>query len=254
MLFIDEIHRIARPAEEMLYLAMEDFRVDVVVGKGPGRDRDPARDRAVHAGRRHHPGRAAARRRCATGSASPRTWTSTSAAELEQVLHRSAGLLGVRLPPTAAHEIAGRSRGHAPDRQPAAAPGPRLRRGARRRGGHPGRRPAALPVYEVDAEGLDRLDRAVLGALVGSSAAARSACRRWRWRWGRSRRRSRRSPSRSWCAGPAGPHPAGPGRHRRGLGAPGADPAAGRVRAELTSLRISGASDVADGKYRLSRR
>src|SRR5512142_3105791 len=36
VLFIDEIHRIARTAEEMLYLAMEDFRVDVVVGKGPG--------------------------------------------------------------------------------------------------------------------------------------------------------------------------------------------------------------------------
>ena len=36
MLFLDEIHRMARPAEEMLYLAMEDFRVDVVVGKGPG--------------------------------------------------------------------------------------------------------------------------------------------------------------------------------------------------------------------------
>ena len=36
VLFIDEIHRIARPAEEMLYLAMEDFRVDVMVGKGPG--------------------------------------------------------------------------------------------------------------------------------------------------------------------------------------------------------------------------
>ena len=35
VLFIDEIHRIARPAEEMLYLAMEDFRVDVVVGQGP---------------------------------------------------------------------------------------------------------------------------------------------------------------------------------------------------------------------------
>src|SRR6266404_2372869 len=32
----DEIHRMARPAEEMLYVAMEDFRVDVVVGKGPG--------------------------------------------------------------------------------------------------------------------------------------------------------------------------------------------------------------------------
>ena len=36
VLFIDEIHRIARPAEELLYSAMEDFRVDVVVGKGPG--------------------------------------------------------------------------------------------------------------------------------------------------------------------------------------------------------------------------
>src|SRR5580704_8124067 len=36
VVFIDEIHRVARPAEEMLYLAMEDFRVDVVVGKGPG--------------------------------------------------------------------------------------------------------------------------------------------------------------------------------------------------------------------------
>ena len=36
MRFIDEIHRLARIAEEMLYLAMEDYRVDVVVGKGPG--------------------------------------------------------------------------------------------------------------------------------------------------------------------------------------------------------------------------
>ena len=61
VVFIDEIHRLARPAEEMLYLAMEDFRVDVVVGKGPGRDRDPAGHRAVHAGRRDHPVRAAAR-------------------------------------------------------------------------------------------------------------------------------------------------------------------------------------------------
>ena len=36
ILFIDEIHRMSRPAEEMLYLAMEDFRVDVIVGKGAG--------------------------------------------------------------------------------------------------------------------------------------------------------------------------------------------------------------------------
>src|SRR5437879_13829194 len=36
VLFLDEIHRMARPAEEMLYVAMEDFRVDVVICKGPG--------------------------------------------------------------------------------------------------------------------------------------------------------------------------------------------------------------------------
>ena len=36
VLFLDEIHRMCRAAEEMLYLAMEDFRVDVIVGKGPG--------------------------------------------------------------------------------------------------------------------------------------------------------------------------------------------------------------------------
>ncbi len=36
VLFVDEVHRVARPAEELLYVAMEDFRVDVVVGKGPG--------------------------------------------------------------------------------------------------------------------------------------------------------------------------------------------------------------------------
>ena len=61
VLFVDEIHRMSRPAEEMLYMAMEDFRVDVVIGKGPGRHRDPAGDPAVHPGRRHHPGRPAAR-------------------------------------------------------------------------------------------------------------------------------------------------------------------------------------------------
>ena len=61
VLFLDEIHRMARPAEEMLYLAMEDFRVDVIVGKGPGATAIPLELAAVHRGRRHHPGRAAAR-------------------------------------------------------------------------------------------------------------------------------------------------------------------------------------------------
>lgn len=77
VLFIDEIHRIARPAEEMLYLAMEDFRVDVVVGKGPGATSIPlevAPFTLVGATTRS----GALTGRCATGSASPRTWISTS--------------------------------------------------------------------------------------------------------------------------------------------------------------------------------
>ena len=71
VIFIDEIHRVARPAEEMLYLAMEDFRVDVIIGKGPGATSIPldiAPFTLVGA-------TACCRRRCGTGSASPRTWT-----------------------------------------------------------------------------------------------------------------------------------------------------------------------------------
>ena len=50
VLFIDEIHRIARPAEEMLYMAMEDFRIDVIVGKGPGATFDTLGDCPVYPG------------------------------------------------------------------------------------------------------------------------------------------------------------------------------------------------------------
>ena len=62
VLFIDEIHRMARPAEEMLYLAMEDFRVDVMVGKGPGATAIPLEiapftlvGATTRAGLLHHP-------------------------------------------------------------------------------------------------------------------------------------------------------------------------------------------------------
>ncbi len=94
VLFIDEIHRIARPAEELLYSAMEDFRVDVVLGKGPGRPRSRwTWRRSPSSGR--PPGPACSPARCTTGSASSATSTSTSQAELERVLARSAALLGV---------------------------------------------------------------------------------------------------------------------------------------------------------------
>lgn len=79
VLFLDEIHRMSRPAEEMLYMAMEDFRVDVIVGKGPGATAIPLElppftlvGATTRAGLLPPP--------CATASASPRTWSSTSRA------------------------------------------------------------------------------------------------------------------------------------------------------------------------------
>ena len=76
VLFVDEINRMSRPAEEMLYMAMEDFRVDVVIGKGPAPRRSRWRSRRS---RWSAPplARACCRARCATGSGSPRTWSST---------------------------------------------------------------------------------------------------------------------------------------------------------------------------------
>ena len=111
VLFIDEIHRIARPAEELLYSAMEDFRVDVVVGKGPGRHRDPARRRAVHAGRRDHPGRAADRADARPVRLRRRTWTSTSRPSWTCCCTARPRILGVPITAEGAAEIAGRSRG-----------------------------------------------------------------------------------------------------------------------------------------------
>ena len=76
VLFLDEIHRMSRSAEEMLYLAMEDFRVDVIIGKGPGATAIPLSCRPSRSSGRP-PGRACCRRRCATASASPVTSTTT---------------------------------------------------------------------------------------------------------------------------------------------------------------------------------
>jgi Holliday junction DNA helicase RuvB len=165
VLFIDEIHRIARPAEEMLYLAMEDFRVDVVVGKGPGATSIPldiAPFTLVGA---------TTRSGALTGPLRDRFGFTAhmefyEPAELELVLRRAATILGVPLHPDGAEEIAGRSRG-----TPRIAN--RLLRRVRdfaevRADGAVTRAVArdALAVYDVDDLGLDRLDRAVLAALV----------------------------------------------------------------------------------------
>ena len=162
VLFVDEIHRMSRPAEEMLYMAMEDFRVDVVIGKGPGRPRSRSRSR-LHARRGDHPGRpAAGPLRDRFGFTGHLEFYEPH--ELDLIVHRSAGLLGVELTRRAP---ARSPRGPAapPHRQPPPPAGARLRAGARRRHRDAGRGQAALELYEVDELGLDRLDRAVIDAL-----------------------------------------------------------------------------------------
>ncbi len=165
VLFIDEIHRIARPAEELLYMAMEDFRVDVIVGKGPGATAIPL-DLAPFTlvGATTRAGLLTGPLRDRFGFTGYLDFYDTS--DLYTILRRSAGLLGVDLRDDGAAEIASRSRGT-----------PRIaNRLLRRVRDYAEVRAdgvvtlavaqAALAVYDVDVLGLDRLDRAVLDALV----------------------------------------------------------------------------------------
>lgn len=146
VLFLDEIHRMSRPAEEMLYMAMEDFRVDVIVGKGPGATAIPLElPPFTLVGATTRAGLLPPPLRDRFGFTAHMEFYGP--AELERVVHRSAGLLDVEIDPAGAAEIAGRSRGTPPHRQPPAAPGPRLRPGQGRRPDHQGdrrRRPRGL--------------------------------------------------------------------------------------------------------------
>jgi len=164
VLFLDEIHRMARPAEEMLYVAMEDFRVDIVVGKGPGATAIPLElPPFTIVGATTRAGMLPGPLRDRFGFTGHLDFYEP--AELEQVLRRSATLLGVKLTPEGGREIARRSRG-----TPRIANRllRRVRDWAQVRGdgildlsaAH-----AALEVYAVDELGLDRLDRSVLEAL-----------------------------------------------------------------------------------------
>ncbi len=162
--FLDEIHRMSRPAEEMLYLAMEDFRVDVVVGKGPGATAIPLDiPRFTLVGATTRAGLLPGPLRDRFGFTAQLDFYQTPA--LEHILKRSAELLGVPLEPTGAAEIARRSRG-----TPRIAN--RLLRRVRdfaqvRADGRVTLAVAkdALELYEVDELGLDRLDRSVLDAM-----------------------------------------------------------------------------------------
>ncbi len=164
VLFLDEIHRMSRSAEEMLYLAMEDFRVDVIVGKGPGATAIPLElPPFTVVGATTRAGLLPAPLRDRFGFTGHLDYYEV--ADLVTILHRSAGLLGVDADDTGIEEIAGRSRGT-----------PRIANRLLRRvrdwaqvhgDGRVGHQAAlaALTLFDVDEAGLDRLDRAVLDAL-----------------------------------------------------------------------------------------
>lgn len=164
VLFVDEIHRMSRPAEEMLYMAMEDFRVDVVIGKGPGATAIPLEiPPFTLVGATTRAGLLPGPLRDRFGFTAHLEFYEPH--ELDQIVHRSAGLLGVHLTAEGSSEIASRSRGT-----------PRIANRLLRRVrdyaqvradgvlslpvAH-----AALDLFEVDESGLDRLDRAVLDVL-----------------------------------------------------------------------------------------
>ena len=110
ILFLDEIHRLPRPAEELLYLAMEDFRVDVVVGKGPGATAIPLQlPRFTLVGATTRAGLLPSPLRDRFGFTAHLDFYESS--ELAKVIRRSAALLQLTIEEEAVLEVAGRSRG-----------------------------------------------------------------------------------------------------------------------------------------------
>ncbi|MGD9606180.1 MAG: Holliday junction branch migration DNA helicase RuvB [Leucobacter sp.] len=164
VLFIDEIHRMARSAEEMLYLAMEDFKIDIMVGKGAGATSIPLElapftlvGATTRSGLLPNP------LRDRFGFTAHLEFYDDD--ELAAVVRRAARLLDFDVAEEGIAEIAGRSRGT-----------PRIANRLLRRvrdyslvHAAPGDAEsvhAALTLYDVDAHGLDRLDREVLRAVV----------------------------------------------------------------------------------------
>ena len=165
ILFLDEIHRMSRPAEEMLYLAMEDFRVDVIVGKGAGATSIPLDlPHFTLVGATTRAGLLPSPLRDRFGFTAQLDFY--DADELAQIIKRSSDLLEIQIDKAAVAEIASRSRGT-----------PRVANRLLRRVRDYAQvnkekvvqlehAMAALKIYEVDEIGLDRLDKSVLTALV----------------------------------------------------------------------------------------
>jgi Holliday junction DNA helicase RuvB len=165
ILFLDEIHRMSRPAEELLYLAMEDFRVDVIVGKGAGATAIPLElPHFTLVGATTRAGLLPSPLRDRFGFTAQLDFYENS--ELSIIVKRSASLMGIEISEEAIAELGSRSRGT-----------PRVANRLLRRvrdyaqvhsNGKVGIKEAraALEMYEVDEIGLDRLDLGVLETLV----------------------------------------------------------------------------------------
>lgn len=165
VLFLDEIHRMSRPAEEMLYMAMEDFRVDVIVGKGAGATSIPLElPHFTLVGATTRAGLLPSPLRDRFGFTAQLDFYETE--ELSQIIRRSAELLEIKIDANSVAEIASRSRGT-----------PRVANRLLRRVRDYAQVNAekiiklhhaqtALKIYEVDEVGLDRLDKSVLSALI----------------------------------------------------------------------------------------
>ncbi|MCF2621224.1 Holliday junction branch migration DNA helicase RuvB [Collinsella tanakaei] len=165
VLFIDEIHRLNRSVEEILYPAMEDFALDIVIGKGPA-----ARSIRLDIPRFTLVG-ATTRSGMLTGPLRDRFGISFrldyySIEDLAEIVIRSATILGVQIDRDSAREIASRSRG-----TPRLANRllKRVRDYAQVRGSGPIDEPItreALEFFEIDELGLDWMDIRILETLV----------------------------------------------------------------------------------------
>jgi holliday junction DNA helicase RuvB len=165
VLFVDEIHRMPRAVEEVLYPALEDFKLDVVLGKGPSaRSIRLDLPRFTLVGATTRPGRITLPLRERFGF-SPRL-DYYSIDDLGAIVRRSSRILGVPIDAEGTHEIARRSRGT-----------PRVANRLLRRVRdfaqvrHDGDvtsdvAKAGLELFEVDEEGLDKLDLAILSTVV----------------------------------------------------------------------------------------
>ena len=165
ILFVDEIHRLNRQVEEILYPAMEDYAIDIILGKGPSANSirlDLPRFTLIGATTRSGQLTAPLRDRFGV-TLRLELYTPE---ELQRIVMRSAGILGIDIEPDGAREIAGRSRGtpRIANRMLR-----RVRDFAQVRADGVITKPvadAALTRLEVDYLGLDALDRRMLRSII----------------------------------------------------------------------------------------